>query len=121
MITRKAFMVLLGIGISLGGCAYRGSPPYPQWDAADAIVLRAQSSGAIQVPDARLHLILAAEDLQQARGLMGIDNARSTTLCLAAAAEAQLAVSLSRNPRALQAAPAAAGELQWAPGTARAP
>jgi hypothetical protein len=115
MSTRKALPVLLGLALCVAGCAQRGSPPHAQWDAADALLLRAQTAGATQVPAARLHVLLAVADLQQAQSLMGLDNSRATTLCEAAAAEARLAESLTRNPRAMQSAPAGSSALQSAP------
>ncbi|MGO9839271.1 MAG: DUF4398 domain-containing protein [Polyangiaceae bacterium] len=83
------------------GCGSTGlPPPNEEWAAAQADVGRAQAGGAPDVPDARLHLQLAQEDLQKSRQLIGQDNARSTTLSALARSEAQLAFSLAKQAAA---------------------
>jgi hypothetical protein len=52
------------------------------------------------VPDARLHLQLAEEDLGKAKALIGNDNQRATTLTEVARSEAQLALSLGKQAEA---------------------
>jgi len=63
------------------------------------------------VPDARLHLQLAEEDLQKAKALIGNDNQRATTLTEVARAEAQLALSLGKQAEADGQARQAQAEL----------
>ena len=75
-------------------------PPNDQWAAAQADVGRAQASGAPAVPDARLHLQLAQEDLAKSKSLMDNDNDRATSLVILAQSEAQLALSLAKQASA---------------------
>jgi hypothetical protein len=79
------------------GCGSAVPAPNDQWAAAQADVGRAQAGGAPDVPDAKLHLQLAQEDLARAKQVMGEDNRRATTLTELARAEAQLALSLARQ------------------------
>jgi hypothetical protein len=94
------------------GCAGNTPPPNDQWAAAQADVGRAQASWAANVPDARLHLQLAVEELQKAKPLIGQDNERATSLTALATADAQLAVSLAKTAYAQQTAHKAAGDLE---------
>jgi hypothetical protein len=96
------------------GCASSIPPPNDQWAAAQADVGRAQAGGAPDVPDARLHLQLAEEDLQKCRQSIGNDNDRATSLCAVASAEAELALSLSHQAAAEARALHAEGDLQKA-------
>jgi hypothetical protein len=82
------------------GCGASTPPPNDQWAAAQADVGRAQAGGAPDVPEAKLHLQLAQEDLQRAKQLMGTDNDRAASLCAVARSEAQLASSLSLQAKA---------------------
>jgi hypothetical protein len=52
------------------------------------------------VPDAKLHLQLATEYLQESRGLMGQNNRRAATLAALAQTEARLAQSLAKASNA---------------------
>jgi hypothetical protein len=56
------------------------------------------------VPDAKLHLQLAQEDLARAKQAMGEDNRRASTLTELARAEAQLALSLAKEAASQYAA-----------------
>jgi|GEM_PF-1113897 hypothetical protein len=107
----------LGIAVWVGasfvvGCASNLPPPNDQWAAAQADLGRAQAGGAPQVPDAKLHLQLAEEDLQKSHQLMGDNNNRATTLCALARTEAQLALSLAKQASAQDQAMKAQGDLQ---------
>jgi hypothetical protein len=105
---------VLIVGSALGaGCASSLPPPNDQWSAAEADVGRAQAV-APQVPEARLHLQLAQEDLQKSKQLMGDDNKRSTNLAILARTEAQLAFSLAKQAAAQDEAVKAQAELQKA-------
>jgi hypothetical protein len=99
------------VGTVLSACAESLPPPNDQWAAAKEDVGRAESGGARDVPNAKLHLQLAQEDLQQAKQLMGVDNKRATSVTEAARAEAQLALSLSRAASAQEAARQALTDL----------
>jgi hypothetical protein len=57
---------------------------------------RAQGGGAPSVPDARLHLQLAQEDLAKSKQLIDVDNGRAATLIALARVEAQLALSVTK-------------------------
>jgi hypothetical protein len=89
-------------------------PPNDQFAAAQADVGRAQSAGAPDIPDAKLHLQLAQEDLVRSKQLMGDDNRRALTLIEVARAEAQLALSLAKESTSRYAARKAATDLQKA-------
>ena len=105
--------------VSLAGAVACGSsmpPPNDAWAAAQADVGRAQAGGAPQIPDAKLHLQLAQEDLQKAKQLLGSDNARATTLTELARAEAQLALSLAKSSASEDTARRAATDLKNAQG-----
>jgi hypothetical protein len=104
----SAIVGALGIG-----CASSLPPPNDQWAAAEADLGRAQAV-APTVPDARLHLQLAQEDLQKSKQLMGDDNKRSTNLAVLARAEAQLAFSLAKQATAQDEALRAQADLQKA-------
>jgi hypothetical protein len=80
-----------------GACSPSIPPPNDEWAAAQGDVGRAQAGGAPNVPDAKLHLQLAQEDLQTSKGLIGQDNRRATDLVWVARVEAQLALSLSKQ------------------------
>jgi hypothetical protein len=93
-------------------CGSSIQPPNDAWAAASADVGRAQSAGADRVPDAKLHLQLAQEDLAQAKRLIGDDNGRASTLTEVARAEAQLALSIARGAAADDQARQANDELR---------
>jgi hypothetical protein len=91
-------------------------PPRDEWAAAQADVGRAESGGAPNVPDAKLHLQLAQEDLQKSKDLIDQDNKRAASLIAVARAEAQLALSLAKASIAQSQAQQAQSDLQKAKG-----
>jgi hypothetical protein len=95
-------------------CASSFPPPNDEWAGAQKEVGRAQASGALDVPDARLHLQLAQEDLQKARALIGNDNHRAATLTEVARSEAQLAFSIAQQTQAEGQSSQAQAELNKA-------
>jgi hypothetical protein len=95
-----ASAVSLAFAGLVAACASSFPPPNDEWAAAQADVGRAQAGGAPAVPDARLHLQLAVEDLQKSKALIGNDNQRAYTLTEVARSEAQLALSLSKEAEA---------------------
>jgi hypothetical protein len=105
----------------LAACSSNAPPPNDQWTAAQAEVGRAQGGTAAQVPQAKLHLQLAEEDLQKSRSLMGQDNARATTLATLAQAEAQLASSLAKASAAQDEAARVESEIQGNRNSASSP
>jgi hypothetical protein len=114
MKTRSVFAASLGMVALLAACGSSVPPPNDQWAAAQTAIGRAQAGGAPDVPDAKLQLQLAVEDLQRAKRIMGVDNERSTTLCMVANSEAQLALSLARKAKADEKAKAADEEYRKA-------
>lgn len=92
--------VSLAVGAIVAACSSAVPPPNDQWSAAQVEIGRAQAGGAPGVPDAKLHLQLAAEDLQKAKSLIGSDNKRASTLIVLASTEAQLATTLAQAARA---------------------
>ena len=64
------------------------------------------------VPDAKLHLQLAQEDLQKGKSLIGNDNKRAGTLIVLASTEAQLASTLAQASHAGADAQQAQDSLQ---------
>lgn len=104
-----ACLTLIGAAVACGSSI---RPPTDQWAAAQADLGRAESSGAANDPDARLHVQLAQEDLAMAHRLMGHDNERATTLTQLARAEARLASSLAAKLTAEDDANKAAAEMQ---------
>ena len=108
----KATLAILSGAVLAAACGSSVPPPNDQWAAAQADVGRAQASGAPNVPQAKLHLELAQEDLQKSKPLIGDDNKRATTLIALARTEAQLAASLAKQATMAQAAQKAEGDLQ---------
>jgi Domain of unknown function (DUF4398) len=104
--------VSLAVGACVAGCSSSVPPPNDQWSVAQVEVGRAQAGGAPNVPDAKLHLQLAEEDLQKAKSLIGNDNKRAGTLIVLASTEAQLATTLAQAARAGDEAQQAQESLQ---------
>ncbi len=89
-------------------------PPNGEYEAAQQDVGRAEAGGAPAVPDARLHLQLAQEDLQKSKDLSNQDGKRAASLLYLARTEAQLALSLAKASQAQDVAQKAAQDLQKA-------
>ena len=94
------------------GCGPPVPPPNNEWAAAQVDVGRAEARGAADVPDAKLHLQQAFEDLAKSKQAMGGDNKRATSLCNLARAEAQLALSLAKKAAAQKDANEAENEAR---------
>jgi hypothetical protein len=106
---RIATIALLAVVTAACGSSF--PPPNDEYSAAQADVGRAESGGAPGVPDAKLHLQLAQEDLQKSKALMDNDNKRAADLIAVARAEAQLALSLAKQQQAEEAARKAQADL----------
>jgi hypothetical protein len=104
--------VTLAVGGFVAACTSNVPPPNDQWSVAQVQVGRAEAGGAPAVPDAKLHLQLAQEDLQKAKALMGSDNRRAGTLIVLASTEAQLASTLAQAAQANDEAQQARASLQ---------
>src|SRR5215472_9163683 len=92
-------------------CGSSLPPPNDEWAAAQTDVGRAEAGGAPNVPDAKLHLQLAQEDLAKSKQLIDNDNRRAATLIALARVEAQLALSLAKQQLAEDAASKAEADL----------
>jgi hypothetical protein len=114
MVMRMAKAAIAAIVLSACGASLPA--PSDDWAAAQADVGRAQSGGAPSVPDAKLHLQLAQEDLQKSKDLMDKDNKRAASLVALARVEAQLALSLAKAASAEDTAQQAQQDLQKAKG-----
>jgi hypothetical protein len=109
--------LIAALSIFAVACGGTIPPPNDEWSAAQADVGRAESGGAPAVPDAKLHLQLAQEDLQKSKALMNNqENERAASLVALARAEAQLALSLARATQAQGDAQQAQQDLQKAKG-----
>src|ERR1019366_1485147 len=108
---RTMTLILGGLAAAcVVGCAESTPPPSDQWSVANEQIGRATAT-APAVPDAKLHLELAQEDLQKSKALIGSDNKRASTLIALATTEAQLATALANAAQAQQAAQQAQGAL----------
>jgi hypothetical protein len=114
MVMRLATITVLAA--MCGACGGSLPPPNDEWSAAQNDVGRAQAGGAPAVPDAKLHLQLAQEDLQKSKDLIEKDNRRAASLIALARTEAQLALSLAKAAQAQDVAQQAQHDLQKAKG-----
>src|SRR5262249_5226444 len=112
----RILMSSLLFGVTLAACGGSIPPPNDEWAAAQADVGRAEAGGAPDVPDAKLHLQLAQENLQKSKGLIDDDNIRAASLIAVARAEAQLALSLAKASQAEAQANQAKADLAKAKG-----
>jgi hypothetical protein len=99
---------------AIAACGASLPPPNTEWAEANNDVGKAEAGGAPEVPDAKLHLQLAQEDLQKSKDLINQDNRRAASLVAVARAEAQLALSIARAQKAQTAARQAEDDLQKA-------
>ncbi len=100
-------------------CGSSFPPPNDEWSAAQADVGRAEAGGAPGVPDAKLHLQLAQEDLAKSKQLINEDNKRAASLIAVARVEAQLALSLAKQQVAQDAAQKAQADAASAQAAAQ--
>jgi hypothetical protein len=114
MTMRIATIALLAAAAAACGGSF--PPPNDEYSAAQADVGRAEAGGAPSVPDAKLHLQLAQEDLQKSKALIDQDNKRAADLIAVARVEAQLALSLAKQQLAEDAAHRAQADLAKAKG-----
>jgi hypothetical protein len=109
-------VITLPLLLGVAACGSSFPPPNDEWSAAQADLGRAEAGGAPGVPDAKLHLQLAQEDLSKAKELIGTDNKRAASLIALAKAEAQLALSLAKAQIAQAEAAKAQADVQKAKG-----
>jgi hypothetical protein len=87
----------LVIGLGIVGCA-SAPPPHEREASSEAAVRGAREVGAEQIPQAALHLKLAEEQLQRAKGQMKDGNNEDAAYTLLRAqADAELALALARE------------------------
>jgi hypothetical protein len=111
------FALIALLAALVAACGGSIPPPNDEYSAAQTDVGRAEAGGAPGVPDAKLHLQLAQEDLQKSKSLMDAgDNKRALDLISVARVEAQLALSLAKQQQAEDQARKAQAELAHAKG-----
>ena len=88
--------ILMVVGLALFlGCA---SAPPLRTEASTSEIRAAEEAGAANVPQASLHLQLAKEELELAKGLSAKgEKERAASMLLRAEADAELAVELSHG------------------------
>lgn len=88
---------LSALGLLAIGCASHPAPT-EQVASSLAAVRGAQEAGALEVPEAALHVKLAEEQIEQAQALMSDDeNQRAEDLAVRAYQDAELAIALARE------------------------
>lgn len=95
--------IFASAGLLTLACAACASYPPPTQPLADtqAAGRSAQELGALEDPQARLHLKLAEEQVEKAKQLMDDgDNERAEQMLMRAKADAELAISLAREQKA---------------------
>lgn len=93
-------LYMFGCVALLGACA---SYPKPDQNLASSMATArgAQEAGAASVPDAKLHLTLAEEEIDTAKKLMkDEDYERADHMTMRASADAELALALAREEAA---------------------
>ncbi len=87
-------------------------PPSTSFEQAQVDLGRAEAGGAPGVPEAKLHLQLAQEDLAKSKDMVGQDNRRAESLLELSRIEAQLALSLAKAAQAQAGANEAQEQVQ---------
>ncbi len=113
MISFTAMAAVFGLSTACGSAI---PPPNSEYEAAQQDVGRAEAGGAPGVPDAKLHLQLAEEDLQKSKDMSSQDGKRAASLLYLARTVAQLALSLAKASQAEDGAQKAQQDLQKAKG-----
>lgn len=120
--------LLAVIALCAAGCA---SHPAPTEQVASSLasVRGAQEAGAMEVPEAALHVKLAQEQIEKSQLLMkDDDNKRAEDLAIRAYQDAELALAIAREDAArkkldqfAQANRSAGGEQPMTPSSGAAP
>ncbi len=93
----KIGMTVLAIA-ALSGCASSATIPAEKLAAPQAAAEAAKEMGAAQIPEAKLHLQLANQQIEQAKELLDSgDKERALRLLNRANADAELAVALTKQ------------------------
>jgi hypothetical protein len=91
-----SLIIIMVVGLALfSGCA---SAPPLRTEASTSGIRAAEEAGAAKVPQASLHLQLAKEELELARGLSAKgEKKEAASMLLRAEADAELAIALSHE------------------------
>lgn len=105
-VASRVIAATLALGLaSAVGCASTPAPTTERLASAKAAVRSARELGASSVPAAALHVKLAEEQIQRANKLVKDgENERAEALLQRAAADAEVAVALTREERVRNAA-----------------
>jgi hypothetical protein len=107
--TRKLGLI---IAIALGACA-SSNVPHETMAASEGSIRAAEEVGAADVPDAALHLQLAKEQTEKAQQLMKDGhNDRAKYVLMRAQADAELAITLSKEDAAIHDAELAMAQVR---------
>jgi hypothetical protein len=110
--TRKIGWIFAGALVALGACA-TGNVPHEKLAASEGSIRAAEEVGASEVPDAALHLLLAKEQTEKARQLIKDDeNDRAKYVLMRAQADAELAITLSKEAAAVTEAELAMAQVR---------
>ncbi len=100
----QRLVLILGVALAAAACASH-PPPNDTMANALASMRGAEELGAANVPQASLQLQLAHEEISKAKKLMADHkNERAHNMALRAANDAELAIALTREAQARQAA-----------------
>lgn len=103
--------------VVLSACGSSIPPPSDKLASAEAAARSARELGADREPKAALHLKLAQEQIDQAKGLMkDNDNKRADLVLQRAGADAELSVMLAKENNAKADAEQAVAKLRAAKG-----
>ena len=115
----KMLLIPIGLAIVCAACATVAPVPTERLAASQASLRGAQEAGADKEPQAKLHLKIAADELEQAQALMAQQkNEEAGRLLERSKADAELAVGIARQAHAeaeAQQAVAAAKAFQANP------
>lgn len=95
---KRTFLAALAV-VGMG-CAGSHPAPTDQLASSLAAVRGAEEAGALEVPEAALHVKLAEEQIDAAKQLTGDDNARAEDLAVRAYQDAELAIAIAREAAA---------------------
>ena len=99
MTRNLSWILIIALG-ALGGCA-SSAVPHQTMAASEGSIRAAEEVGAGKVPSAALHLQLAKEQTEKAQKLIGGgDNERAKYVLMRAQADAELAITLSKEDAA---------------------
>ena len=99
--------------LAFAACATMAPVPNERLAASQASLRGAQEAGAESDPQARLHLKIAADELEQAQqAVASKHNEEAARLLDRSKADAELAIGLARKARAQAEAQAAAAQAQ---------